>query len=579
MTGNSLAHGHLTLPQTSQSHRRKRKALSCEHCRQSKLRCDRQQPCSSCKRRGRGTSCSFSPSPRKESAPTNAQRTPLGLRGSDVPQGNTVTSPPTPSRSDFTGHSAGQSEPQRPREDPDFPNSHWETVLERPVPEPDPVTVPDTTSTFPVGLGMSLKNIIENLPPRNCCDYLVYHFFTHISTLFPILHGPTFQKQYNAFLRQPYEVDLSWLALLFTMCSLTLNSMEPSDPRLADIWSNKSHVEGQEIVAKSRQLQQIAMVCLSQDQFFIRHKLSTFEALLIVVYNLSHNESVDQGWALLGMALNIGIALRCNIDSEDHNNIERERRRRCWAGLLSLHTYQGILFRDVDMTFLLEIKSTLPADVNDSDITEDGITEPSIKPTQMSVMMFKVRLFRLSTLICHHISSSSRLEVAQLNKFDALIMEEQRLWDSIYLKDGSPSILDSSYSHWCLLQTYAHHLFLLLHRPFHHSQSPSFISSSRDRCISSGLALVVIHRQLYEVPLLRHILWLLNGVLSLKALHAAVALNSCLLDMPSSFESQPYRDELDKLILRVENLSNRSAICGKAYRILRHLQYLSPYLV
>lgn len=88
------------------------------------------------------------------------------------------------------------------------------------------------------------------------------------------------------------------------------------------------------------------MVCLSQDQFFIRHKLSTLEAFLMVIYNLSHNESVDQGWALLGMALNIGIALRCNVDSQDLNPIEDERRRRCWAGLLSLHIYQRILFRD-----------------------------------------------------------------------------------------------------------------------------------------------------------------------------------------------------------------------------------------
>lgn len=56
------------------------------------------------------------------------------------------------------------------------------------------------------------------------------------------------------------------------------------------------------------------MTCHLQDDFLIRYKFSTFEALLLVIYNLSHNESVDQGWALLGMALNIGIALRCNVD-------------------------------------------------------------------------------------------------------------------------------------------------------------------------------------------------------------------------------------------------------------------------
>ncbi|KAJ5158575.1 transcriptional regulator family: Fungal Specific TF [Penicillium coprophilum] len=348
--------------------------------------------------------------------------------------------------------------------------------------------------------------------------------------------------------------------------------MEPTDPRLVDIWPTGPYSKEQEAVTLSRRLQQTAMVCLLQDQFFIRHKLSTFEALLMVIYNLSHNESVDQGWALLGMALNIGIALRCNVDSQGLDPLETDRRRRCWAGILTLHTYQAILFRDIDMSFLLDIKATMPADVNDADITQEGISRPSSSPTQMSVMMFKVRIFRICTEICHHISGPSRLEVEPLNRYDAIIAEEQRRWDATYLVDGAPNILDSSYAYWCILQTYAHQLYLLLHRPFRHSQSSRFLASSRERCITSSASLLDIHRQIYEVPLLRPYLWLLRGVTSLKALHAAVALNSCLLDMPPSFESSSYREALNKLLLRMQSLSHRSAICLKANRILLQLQ-------
>ncbi|KAJ5351091.1 transcriptional regulator family: Fungal Specific TF [Penicillium brevicompactum] len=191
------------------------------------------------------------------------------------------------------------------------------------------------------------------------------------------------------------------------------------------------------------------MACLLQDHFFTRYKFSTFEALLMMIYHQSHNESVDQGWALLGMALNIGIALRCNITTEQLSAIEVERRRRCWAGLLTLHTYQSILFRDVDMTFLLEIKASMPADINDSDITDEGILQPSSDPTQMSLMMFKLRLFYLSTQICRHISGPSRLDQgAPLKRFDEAISEEQKLWDSKYLIDGSPKIMNSYYAHW-----------------------------------------------------------------------------------------------------------------------------------
>ncbi|KAI9045825.1 fungal specific transcription factor domain-containing protein [Aspergillus affinis] len=357
--------------------------------------------------------------------------------------------------------------------------------------------------------------------------------------------------------------------------------MDESDPRLAYFWSRfpSSPTQVPATASLSRRLLRTAMTCLLQDELFIRHKFSTFEALLMVIYNLSHNESVDQAWALLGMALNIGIALRCNVDQNLGSLVEAERRRRCWAGLLTLHTYQGMLFRDVDMSYLLNIKSTSPADVNDSDITDEAILQPSSRGeiTQMSVMMAKLRLFRLSIQICRHISGPSRLDQQLLHEFDAEIAEEQKQWDAAYLIDGSPNILDAnSYAYWCVLQSYAHHLYLLLHRPFHHSKAPDFLPASRERCINSGAALVSIHRQLYEAPLLRNYLWLLSGVTSMKALHAAVALNSCLQDISSAvdpgYDLNFFRQEIETLIAHMKDLSGRSYICLRAYRILHHLQ-------
>jgi hypothetical protein len=557
------------------SHRRKRKAVNCEECRRSKLRCDRQHPCGACKRRRRDASCSYEVSTGIPLS-MNTHRTPVNAQASTV-FSNRAESPSTPPRQNLASAPASQSELQAPEMNQTPLDTHWETVLERPAPESD---AHDTLSPLSIGQRMSLQEIIDSLPPKSCCDYLISHFFKNVSALFPILHGPTFQKQYSTFMQRPHDIDIPWLALLFSLCSLSLNTMDESDSRLAHLWSQLSSSPTQVPATgyASRRLLRTAMTCLLQDNFFINHKFSTFEALLMVIYNLSHNESVDQGWALLGMALNIGIALRCNVD-QNLSPIETERRRRCWAGLLTLHTYQGMLFRDVDMSYLLNIKSSLPADVNDSDITDEGILHPSSRgePTQMSVMLGKVRLFQLSTQICRHISGPSRLDQRSLHRFDAAIADEQKKWDSTYLIDGSPSILDSSsYAYWCVLQTYAHHLYLLLHRPFHHSKSPCYLPASRARCISSSKALISIHRELYEAPLLRSYLWLLSGVTSLKALHAAVALNSCLQDISSAVDSKYDLDslqrELENLVNRMKDLSGRSNICSRAYRILRHLQ-------
>lgn len=559
------------------SQRRKRRPVSCDKCRRSKLKCDRQQPCGACRRRGRQDDCGYegfsssTPSSAysaRETPIRRAPRTTNGLGAASEVVGLKQSSVNVPSLQ------LGAT----PATDQTSLHAQWETVLERPTPEYE---AHDTFSPLSIAPRMSLDEIIDNLPPRSCCDYLISHFFNYIFPLFPILHGPTFQQQYRAFLQSPQDADLSWLALLFSLCSLALSTMDENDPRLSSFSSEKS-AGPSSTVAASRRLLQTAMACLLRDDFFVRHKFSTFEALLMVIYSFSHNETVHQGWALLGMALNIGIALRCNMN-KDLGPVETERRRRCWAGLLTLHTYQGILFRDVDFSYLLTIKASLPTDVNDADITEQGVAQPCVGGgyTQMSVMMCKVRLFRLSTQICQHISGPFQSDPGMLHKFDAAIAAEQAHWDATFMVDGSPSVLDStSYAYWCVLQTYAHHLNLLIHRPFHHSKTPSFRPASRQRCLSSSRELLSIHRQIYEKPLLRNYFWLLSGVTSLKTLHAAVALNSCLQDPLSThdrdLELETCRDEIDSLTDRMQALSGRSNICARAHRILAHLQYAYP---
>ncbi|KAJ5178729.1 hypothetical protein N7492_001939 [Penicillium capsulatum] len=177
----------------SPSQRRKRKPINCEPCRRSKIRCDRQRPCNVCKRHRRESACSYA--------------TQSGL------------SPGTPVRkvintSNRTGGSPRQTIACTPVQAPEVPiaetsqgppDTLWETVLERPAPEYD---IHDTLSPLSMGPRMSLQELLDALPPHACCDYLISHFFKYISALFPILHGPTFQKRYTAFKQRPRDVDL-----------------------------------------------------------------------------------------------------------------------------------------------------------------------------------------------------------------------------------------------------------------------------------------------------------------------------------------------------------------------------------
>jgi hypothetical protein len=258
-----------------------------------------------------------------------------------------------------------------------------------------------------------------------------------------------------------------------------------------------------------------------------------------------------------------------------YSRIEIERRRRCWAGVLMLHTYQAITFQDIDMTFLLNIPATMPADINDTDVEEDNLLPATTRPTQMSVTMFKLRLFRLSSRICRQLSD--RIDRTLLTTLDAEVAGEQQQWDSTFLIDGSPSILDtSSYAHWCILQLYAHQLYLLLHRPSCIRRNKArFLPASRSKCLTSGAALVDLHRQFLELPRLRHYRWYVYGLTGSYAVHGAVALASCLLDGADGVsDSAHYRVIFDAAVQRIESLQHLSSIYRKAFPILRHLQYV-----
>jgi hypothetical protein len=283
------------------------------------------------------------------------------------------------------------------------------------------------------------------------------------------------------------------------------------------------------------------------------------------------------------MAQNIAIALRCNIKEKptEMSWVEVERRRRCWAGVLLLHTNQAILFRDVNVSSLIGSEPTLPADVNDCDIQEDRILPPSSQPTQMSMIMLKLRVFQLTSRISDHLSSCKKMSEERLLAFDSEIAQEQAKWDEIFLLDGQPSILDSSsYAHWCFLQHYAHQLYLLLHRAFclPRPGSPPR-AESQLKCITSGAALLEIHRQFCEVPRLRNYRWYVYGMISFVALHGAAAMASCLLMGAGIPNPSMYREAFDANVARFEQLRGRSAICAKSYPILRHLQYVFPFMI
>lgn len=276
------------------------------------------------------------------------------------------------------------------------------------------------------------------------------------------------------------------------------------------------------------------------------------------------------------MTYNIAIALGCHIDPVKFNldPIQAEERRRCWAGLMMLYTIQSTALGNLDPSRqgLYNVQS--PADVNDNDITLSGVQEPLSGPTQMSYLLFKFKLYELTSKICREVFSSSDVSRAVVQNLDSQICLSQETWDNRYLADSTFEALPVHHAvHLHILHSYSHQLFLLLHRPFF-AQSILGLdvpNASQIRCIASAEALLDIHRILYETPSFQPYVWYTNGLGSFHAFHAAAVLAVALLMPIYKPQYQKFKGILVETLDRFESRAKRSKICERSAKILKVL--------
>uniref|UniRef100_A0A0B7KH32 Xylanolytic transcriptional activator regulatory domain-containing protein n=2 Tax=Bionectria ochroleuca TaxID=29856 RepID=A0A0B7KH32_BIOOC len=432
----------------------------------------------------------------------------------------------------------------------------------------------DPFASFAFGPKVPKSELLGLLPLKTTREFLFSRYFTYQAPLFHVLHEPTFEQQYAEFTHGSTEPSLPWLALIFVISSLAVQTLGDGDPILRECQPSGSEFDACDPQSLSRHLRKAAIACLSEARFMVRYNLTTLEALLIMIYGICHSEGVDRAWVFLGVALNMGIALRCNANHLNQNRIEQQRRWRCWAGIRLLYTYQGILFHDVDPSFLLAFPSLVPTDEYDFGINGETIRESSTCPSSVSIMKFKLRLFELSTWIGSSLSSSSCFDEATMHRYEALIATEQEQWNSLFLPSGSPSFGDTaSYAYWCILETYAHQLYLLIHRPFYHSQSPKFLPSSRENYAKASIALLDIYEKMCELPILRPYRWLVNGMTSFNALQGMIALAACMIDKPGQVDSiASHRVIFDAAVQRIESLHKSSPVCERAFPAIQAIK-------
>lgn len=328
------------------------------------------------------------------------------------------------------------------------------------------------------------------------------------------------------------------------------------------------------------------MRCLSADQFLWQHNLHTTQALVLLIYAISH--SSGPSWALLGTTFHICVALGCHIDPSQLglDPVKSEQRRRVWASLMLLYTIQNAILGNLAPMKLAESATVHPpADVDDEHITIHGISQrhgetPEHRPpTKMSYILLKFKLYSLASDICQF--GRTRGSLNGLLDLEHRISDEEQEHEARFA--DARQLPNYHIAHHHILNNYTHYLRLMLHRPYLHTQhsvsskgmmlSRDQILRSRAHCTTSAMAILSNHEELWHDDRFRPYRWFIYSLGSFQAFLAASTL-IVIIDSGSEDTSSHRVDfyrALQRCQQRFDEMAGRSDICKKAAAILRCL--------
>lgn len=169
---------------------------------------------------------------------------------------------------------------------------------------------------------VSFRLGVENcLPQRSLADDLVNSYFRYVHILYPFLHRPTFEAQYESTWVSGEQQDDQWLAMLNVIFALGIH--------FAYGMEDKS--------TASDRFFGYAQKLVSMEQF-AHANLQTLQLLLLSGLYYQSTSRPNQTWNVIGLAIRIATTIGAHVDPTpaQYNPVQIEVRRRCWYGCIVL---------------------------------------------------------------------------------------------------------------------------------------------------------------------------------------------------------------------------------------------------
>ncbi|KAL6168193.1 hypothetical protein ACJQWK_05850 [Exserohilum turcicum] len=382
----------------------------------------------------------------------------------------------------------------------------------------------------------SKAEILSRFPPKPTADLLVSRFFNTYDPGIHIIHGPSFQKEYDRHWLQPEETPVIWLGLVFAMMCIALQSYTRAGDEPPE-YHNKSW-------DMSREYGDLTAQCLTLAD--ITSPITGMIETLILHVHAEYARSRD---AEVGIFISTGIIVRLAMRMGFHRDpgpypgipvFQAEMRRRVWAVVRSLDLLFSAQAGLPPIVRPRDTNTEIPRNLYDDELHEDmKLLPPSRPETEATPTLFLINRTRLIYKLGEAVECTDTLTCSSYDEVMKLDMEARELHDNISphlkMRGMDESARDPS---TLIMQRFTLDLLFLkiicvLHRKYlAYARVQSRFAYSRKAVIEASLMLLkhqaTLHRECQAGGRLRNVKWFISSLTTVDFLLAAMIVSSDL---------------------------------------------------
>jgi hypothetical protein len=378
--------------------------------------------------------------------------------------------------------------------------------------------------------------LLSRFPPKATADILVSRYFNTYDPGTHIIHGPTFQRQYDKHWLSPNETPIIWLGLCFAMMCIALQSYtragdEPPEYK-GTSWAMSS--EYRTLTAQS-----LAAADITNP---ITNMLETMILHVHADYALSRD---SQAGMMVSTSIVVRLAMRMGLhrDSSPYPGIsvfQGEMRRRLWAAIRSADLLFSAQAGLPPVVRPRDTNTEIPRNVYDDELFEDMKVLPASRPEEEATpTLYLINRTRLVYKLGEAIELTEALTCSSYDEVMKVDTQARELRDAIspHLKQRcmGESLRDPS---TLIMQRFTLDLLYLkivcvLHRKFlAASRQNARFAYSRRACIDASMEMLkhqaTLHRECQPGGRLRSVKWFISSLTTVDFLLAAMIVCSDL---------------------------------------------------